>query len=242
MYAVCTPPWRWTSKLRSTPQKPNWSFSTCRNRRKVTVNKARWTVRFPSHFKPRSRIPFFPFFSYDSYFFLLINLHINICLVLRVIADMEFVEVLTDGLARVLMVRGAGREVVTIYSWPTFPSHSAGPFSLWKSSLYLLMTQMWYFWCKLNPLRCALFPLLFLMALFSPPLFFPKKPVLPRDKLLCCAFLGGILPSVICKLNCYCTPSPILCAYDALNPNSVIKHENLPCIIDAVLSLCMLCD
>ncbi|OQV22703.1 Solute carrier family 12 member 5 [Hypsibius exemplaris] len=29
---------------------------------------------------------------------------------------MEFVEVLTDGLTRVLMVRGAGREVVTIYS------------------------------------------------------------------------------------------------------------------------------
>ncbi|OQV22700.1 Solute carrier family 12 member 6 [Hypsibius exemplaris] len=36
--------------------------------------------------------------------------------VLIVFIDMEFVEVLTDGLTRVLMVRGAGREVVTIYS------------------------------------------------------------------------------------------------------------------------------
>ena len=30
--------------------------------------------------------------------------------------DMEFLEVLTDGLERVLMVRGGGREVITIYS------------------------------------------------------------------------------------------------------------------------------
>ena len=32
------------------------------------------------------------------------------------IADMEFLEVLTEGLERVLMVRGGGREVITIYS------------------------------------------------------------------------------------------------------------------------------
>jgi hypothetical protein len=34
--------------------------------------------------------------------------HINV--------DMEFLEVLTEGLERVLMVRGGGREVITIYS------------------------------------------------------------------------------------------------------------------------------
>lgn len=33
-----------------------------------------------------------------------------------VLADMEFLEVLTEGLERVLMVRGGGREVITIYS------------------------------------------------------------------------------------------------------------------------------
>lgn len=32
------------------------------------------------------------------------------------ITDMEFLEVLTEGLERVLMVRGGGREVITIYS------------------------------------------------------------------------------------------------------------------------------
>lgn len=31
--------------------------------------------------------------------------------------DMEFLEVLTEGLNRVLLVRGGGREVITIYSW-----------------------------------------------------------------------------------------------------------------------------
>lgn len=32
------------------------------------------------------------------------------------ILDMEFLDVLTEGLERVLMVRGGGREVITIYS------------------------------------------------------------------------------------------------------------------------------
>lgn len=32
------------------------------------------------------------------------------------LTDMEFLEVLTEGLERVLMVRGGGREVITIYS------------------------------------------------------------------------------------------------------------------------------
>ena len=31
-------------------------------------------------------------------------------------SDMEYLEVLTEGLERVLMVRGGGREVITIYS------------------------------------------------------------------------------------------------------------------------------
>ena len=31
-------------------------------------------------------------------------------------SDMEFLELLTEGLERVLMVRGGGREVITIYS------------------------------------------------------------------------------------------------------------------------------
>jgi hypothetical protein len=31
-------------------------------------------------------------------------------------ADMDFLEVLTEGLEKVLMVRGGGREVITIYS------------------------------------------------------------------------------------------------------------------------------
>lgn len=32
------------------------------------------------------------------------------------LSDMEFLEVLMDGLDRVLLVRGGGREVITIYS------------------------------------------------------------------------------------------------------------------------------
>ena len=31
-------------------------------------------------------------------------------------SDMEFLDVLTEGLERVLMVRGSGNEVITIYS------------------------------------------------------------------------------------------------------------------------------
>lgn len=32
------------------------------------------------------------------------------------VTDMEFLEVMTEGLDKVLMVRGGGREVITIYS------------------------------------------------------------------------------------------------------------------------------
>ena len=35
---------------------------------------------------------------------------------LTICLDMEFLEVLTEGLDRVLMVRGSGSEVITIYS------------------------------------------------------------------------------------------------------------------------------
>lgn len=45
-------------------------------------------------------------FFLDTFFFLL--------------SDMEFLEVLTEGLEKVLMVRGCGREVITIYSWSNY--------------------------------------------------------------------------------------------------------------------------
>ena len=32
------------------------------------------------------------------------------------VPDMEYIEVLAEGIERVLMVRGGGREVITIYS------------------------------------------------------------------------------------------------------------------------------
>lgn len=38
------------------------------------------------------------------------------CVLNSATPDMEFLEVLTEGLDRVLLVRGSGREVVTIYS------------------------------------------------------------------------------------------------------------------------------
>lgn len=44
------------------------------------------------------------------------------------LSDMEFLEVLTEGLNRVLLVRGGGREVITIYSW-----------GLWSASILLFL-------------------------------------------------------------------------------------------------------
>ncbi len=35
---------------------------------------------------------------------------------LWMVSDMEFIEALTEGLDRVLLVKGTGKEVVTIYS------------------------------------------------------------------------------------------------------------------------------
>lgn len=40
----------------------------------------------------------------------------NMFFILTVSPDMEFLEVLMEGLNRVLLVRGGGREVITIYS------------------------------------------------------------------------------------------------------------------------------
>ena len=41
---------------------------------------------------------------------------INIFYTLTISSDMEFVEVMTEGLKRVLLVKGSGHEVITIYS------------------------------------------------------------------------------------------------------------------------------
>lgn len=61
---------------------------------------------------------------YYNFFSLIKSLHFNkilnstLCsLTLFRFKDMEFLEVLTEGLERVLLVRGGGREVITIYSW-----------------------------------------------------------------------------------------------------------------------------
>ena len=42
---------------------------------------------------------------------------------------MEYLEVLTEGLERVLMVRGGGREVITIYSWERITHNAIFPTS-----------------------------------------------------------------------------------------------------------------
>jgi hypothetical protein len=51
----------------------------------------------------------------------------NLFSLLNFLSDMEFLEVLTEGLDRVLMVRGGGREVITIYSWRLFIDSSPHP-------------------------------------------------------------------------------------------------------------------
>jgi len=40
----------------------------------------------------------------------------NLAALTSAVADMEYIEVLTEGIERVVMVRGGGREVITIYS------------------------------------------------------------------------------------------------------------------------------
>ena len=45
-----------------------------------------------------------------------IHLHVNIVVLNLPFTDMEFVEALTEGVSRVVLVRGGGHEVVTIYS------------------------------------------------------------------------------------------------------------------------------
>lgn len=46
------------------------------------------------------------------------------------LSDMEFLEVLTEGLNRVLLVRGGGREVITIYSWRALKVRPPNPENL----------------------------------------------------------------------------------------------------------------
>lgn len=53
---------------------------------------------------------------------------------------MEFLEVLTEGLERVLMVRGSGREVITIYSWTAATGTDA--VALRKQSSSLLLSDL----------------------------------------------------------------------------------------------------
>lgn len=75
-------------------------------------------------------------------------------------SDMEFLEVLTEGLERVLLVRGGGREVITIYSWgPAYCEglvnkqhrhpwrNIHGIFHLWFPKR-MFCGEMWTFECK----------------------------------------------------------------------------------------------
>lgn len=50
---------------------------------------------------------------------------------------MEFLEVLTEGLNRVLLVRGGGREVITIYSWKNSLYQPIPNFNLTKCFIYI---------------------------------------------------------------------------------------------------------
>lgn len=57
-------------------------------------------------------------------------------------ADMEFLEVLTEGLERVLLVRGGGSEVITIYSWlPINVIQLMRNWTVEQNAVY--MTQHW---------------------------------------------------------------------------------------------------
>lgn len=76
---------------------------------------------------------------------------------------MEFLEVLTEGLERVLMVRGSGREVITIYSWTKTTGIDAVALREQSSSLLLsdlndttLRNILLLCHCLRSHLRCAL--------------------------------------------------------------------------------------
>ena len=77
--------------------------------------------------------------------------------------DMEFLEVLTEGLERVLMVRGGGREVITIYSWTRPAAIEVIASRQRKSSLllkdlndFILRNTLLLCHCLSSHLRCAL--------------------------------------------------------------------------------------
>lgn len=62
-------------------------------------------------------------FALNSFWVFVLNLFLNECTMqayitdlLNIQLDMEFLEVLTEGIDRVLMIRGSGNEVITIYS------------------------------------------------------------------------------------------------------------------------------
>lgn len=94
---------------------------------------------------------------FDSSFFLFFSLTSNTP------PDMEFLEVLTEGLERVLMVRGGGREVITIYSWTRPAVNELIASRQRKSSLLLkdlndftLRNTLLLCHCLSSHLRCAL--------------------------------------------------------------------------------------
>lgn len=70
---------------------------------------------------------------------------------------MEFLEVLTEGLEKVLMVRGGGREVITIYSW----------ISTINIPIYIeLSMQAFALYCALYKVLCDLFVFRTLLIIF----------------------------------------------------------------------------
>lgn len=81
---------------------------------------------------------------------------------------MEFLEVLTEGLNRVLLVRGGGREVITIYSWKSsfhgrHLSPMNHPFPLSSVTTPTLSCQCCF---KITATLCLSFPL---ACLIVPP-------------------------------------------------------------------------
>jgi len=55
---------------------------------------------------------------------------------------MEFLEVLTEDIDRVLMVRGSGSEVITIYSWRNERSHDTNGVVIQISVVLFLKKRM----------------------------------------------------------------------------------------------------
>lgn len=86
---------------------PDWCFSTCQVR--LETQMVTRTVSFTRVTKPLGRTTYFVYMRIEQVIAGLVFLNLFF-------VDMEFLEVLTEGLERVLLVRGGGREVITIYS------------------------------------------------------------------------------------------------------------------------------